>query len=130
MEAHNSTSGHSLLHWMRQEQTNMYVPVPISTTPLLNSTYHPLLVVTTSVRLVYQLGLHLQMGTSILMVTASGMAKVVDPAVATCCTFNNPPWFCKQLPQTTTDDMEVRICATHGITNEDMPVELIEIYVM
>ena len=28
---------------------------------------------------------------------------------STCCTFNNPPWFCKQLPQTTTDDMEVSV---------------------
>ena len=46
---------------------------------------------------------------------------------STCCTFNNPPWFCKQLPQTTTDDLEVRICASYE--EEDTPTELIEIYV-
>ena len=40
-----------------------------------------------------------------------------------------PPWFCKQLPQTTTDDIEVRICGDQGTANEDIPVELIEIYV-
>ena len=45
------------------------------------------------------------------------------------CTLNNPPWFCKQLPQVTTDDIEVRICGDSGHTNEDTPVELIELYV-
>ena len=29
---------------------------------------------------------------------------------STCCSFNNPPWFCKQLPQPTTDDIELRLC--------------------
>ena len=40
-----------------------------------------------------------------------------------------PPWFCKQLPQATTDDIEVRICGDEGIGNEDTPVELIEMYI-
>ena len=26
------------------------------------------------------------------------------------CTFNSPPWFCKQLSEPTTDDIELRIC--------------------
>ena len=30
---------------------------------------------------------------------------------STCCSFNNPPWFCKQLPQPTADDIELRLCA-------------------
>ena len=49
---------------------------------------------------------------------------------STCCEFNNPPWFCKTLPQPTTDDLEVRLCS-NGITGgrEDTPIELIEIYV-
>ena len=29
---------------------------------------------------------------------------------STCCEFNSPLWFCKQLPQPTTDDIELRIC--------------------
>ena len=29
---------------------------------------------------------------------------------STCCSFNNPPWFCKQLPDSTTDDIELRMC--------------------
>ena len=53
---------------------------------------------------------------------------------ASCCELSyppgaTPPWFCKQLPQTTTEDVEVRICGNQGIANEDTPVELIEIYV-
>ena len=49
---------------------------------------------------------------------------------STCCTFNNPPWFCKTLPQPTTEDIEVRICADEeSFANEDSPIELIELYV-
>ena len=40
-----------------------------------------------------------------------------------------PPWFCKQLPQATTDDIEVRICRDQDSADEDTPVKLIEIYV-
>ena len=47
----------------------------------------------------------------------------------TCCEFNNPPWFCKQLPQPTTDDIEVRLCGDESpSSNEDTPLELIELY--
>ena len=45
------------------------------------------------------------------------------------CTVNSPPWFCKELPQATTDDIEVRICGDEGRGNEDTPVELIELYI-
>lgn len=45
-----------------------------------------------------------------------------------CCSLNNPPWFLKQLPSTTTDDIEMRICR-RGKPNEDIPVEIIELYV-
>ena len=50
-----------------------------------------------------------------------------------CCELSYPPgvtapWFCKQLPQTTTDDIEARIC--HGFTFPgDTPVELVELYI-
>ena len=45
---------------------------------------------------------------------------------STCCSFNSPPWFCKQLPQPTTDDIEIRLCAD---SREDVPLERVEIYV-
>ena len=48
---------------------------------------------------------------------------------STCCSFNNPPWFCKQLPQPTTDDIELRLCADEHTGNEDNPIEIVEIYI-
>ena len=50
-------------------------------------------------------------------------------SVSTCCEFNNPPWFCKQLPQPTTDDIELRICGDEAASNEDTPIEHVEIYI-
>ena len=45
-----------------------------------------------------------------------------------CCDLNNPPWFRKQLPSATADDIEMRFCRTR-LVDEDTPVEVIEIYV-
>ena len=45
-----------------------------------------------------------------------------------CCTLNNPPWFRKQLPSATADDIEMRICRS-PTPDEDTPVEVIEIHV-
>ena len=49
-----------------------------------------------------------------------------------CCELSYPPgmtapWFCKQLPQTTTDDIEARICQDGR--GDDTPVELVELYI-
>ena len=46
-----------------------------------------------------------------------------------CCSFNNPPWFYKQLPQPTTDDLEMRVCRNEVVSNEDIALERVEIYV-
>ena len=46
-----------------------------------------------------------------------------------CCSFNNPPWFYKQLPQPTTDSIEMRVCRDQGIGDEDIAIESVEIYV-
>jgi hypothetical protein len=38
----------------------------------------------------------------------------------TCCSLNNPPWFLKQLPgSTTTGNIEMKICRDESSTNED-----------
>ena len=50
-------------------------------------------------------------------------------STSTCCQFNNPPWFTKNLPTATTDDIELRICTNSVPTNDDVPIELIELYV-
>ena len=53
---------------------------------------------------------------------------------SSCCELSYPPgvtvpWFCKQLPQAATNDLEVHICGDEGTSNEDTPVELIELYI-
>ena len=46
---------------------------------------------------------------------------------SSCCQFNSPPWFCKELPQPTTDDVEVQVCRHNSARN--IPLELIELYI-
>jgi len=48
---------------------------------------------------------------------------------STCCNFNSPPWFCKKLPQPTTDDIELRVCRDQYGGDEDIQISLIEIYI-
>ena len=54
-------------------------------------------------------------------------------ASADCCQFNNPPWFCKQLNETVSGEIEVRIITFVGdvsfIDTEDTPIALLELYV-
>ena len=46
---------------------------------------------------------------------------------STCCSFNSPPYFTKQLLRPTSDDIEARLCRWEG--NDDSPVEFMELYV-
>ena len=48
---------------------------------------------------------------------------------SSCCQFNSPPWFCKELPQPTTDDVEVRVCRYPAIHPRGIPFDLIKLYV-
>ena len=47
----------------------------------------------------------------------------------TCCSPPNLPWFCKELLEPTTDDLELRLCGDYVRTNEDTPIELVELYI-
>ncbi len=47
----------------------------------------------------------------------------------TCCSLNNPPWFFKQLESPTNSDIEMRVCVDEAVTEEDVLIEQIEIYV-
>ena len=66
-----------------------------------------------------------------------GLFLVDDPlwdgagcaSTSTCCSFNNPPWFHKQLPSATTDNIEMRVCRDEGRHNEDIAISNVEIYV-
>ena len=48
---------------------------------------------------------------------------------STCCSQHNPPYFTKQLPTPTTDDIEARICMYNSLQLENLAVELVELYV-
>ena len=48
---------------------------------------------------------------------------------SSCCSHNSPPWFCKTLPESTMDDLEVRICSDQGTQTDDIPFEILEIYI-
>ena len=50
-------------------------------------------------------------------------------STSTCCQLNNPPWFTKNLTNATTDDIELRICTSFLPRYDDVPLELIELYV-
>ena len=63
-------------------------------------------------------------------VTDSGMGSSACDSEGSCCEgTQSPRWFSVQLPAPTTDMIEVSICCDQGTTDEDTPVELIEIYV-
>ena len=50
-------------------------------------------------------------------------------ASSTCCKFNNPPWFCKDLQYHTTDNLELRLFALAFERGEDKLIDLMEIYI-
>ena len=41
----------------------------------------------------------------------------------------NSAWFCKELPQPTTDDIEFRVCTDQSRDDEDVYIEHVELYV-
>ena len=46
-----------------------------------------------------------------------------------CCAQAGMPWFCRTLPQEVSEDIEVRLCSDEGISNEEVYMELMEVYV-
>ena len=46
-----------------------------------------------------------------------------------CCSYNNPPWFYKQLPAPTSEPIELRVCLDQSTSNENIALEAINIYV-
>ena len=46
-----------------------------------------------------------------------------------CCDRPNLPWFHKPLGYCTTDSIEMRLCCDEGTNNEDVPFNLVEIYI-
>ena len=50
-------------------------------------------------------------------------------STSTCCSLHNPPYFTKTLNQTTTDDLELRMCLLDFGNSDNIAVELVELYV-
>ena len=48
---------------------------------------------------------------------------------APCCTHPNMPWFFKTLNETTTEDIQLRLCISQGLGNEETLLQLISLYV-
>lgn len=48
---------------------------------------------------------------------------------STCCEWQNPPWFCKSLPAPTRNSLEFRVCTDSDSDDEQLLIELIEIYI-
>ena len=46
-----------------------------------------------------------------------------------CCTSPNLPWFYKPLGNVSNNDIEVRSCVRYGVSNEDIPFDIMELYV-
>lgn len=50
------------------------------------------------------------------------------PSGNTCCSERNPPWFCTTVAATT-EDIEVRVCTDQARSDEDVLLEVVELYV-
>ena len=48
---------------------------------------------------------------------------------STCCSWNSPPWFRKELSPPTSDDIEMRLCSDEDESNENVYIRSIEMYV-
>ena len=64
----------------------------------------------------------------LLVVTLCGMDRAVRHLIIAAAS-TTPPWFYKQLPQPTTDAIQMRVCRNEDADNEDIAIEMIEIYV-
>ena len=56
--------------------------------------------------------------------------KSCDSSEAPCCTNSKMPWFYRILDDVIQKDIELRVCANGGVSNdEDVPLDIIELYV-
>ena len=46
-----------------------------------------------------------------------------------CNSRNGVPYFCRKLSQTTSEDLEIRVCANQDLGDEDIQIEAIELYI-
>ena len=88
-----------------------------------------LLAVTTTVRPVTMIILAVITLLFIPMIHALWDGQQCAGEEAPCCTHPNMPWFNKALSETTTEDIELRVCGNFGVANENTLLEVIELFV-
>ena len=88
--------------------------------------HHNTLEITTSVSLVAQYIWPSRPGFT--LATHSGMARGEQCEGQCCSNGTSPPWFSVELPNPTTDNVEVRIYGTDTSDKEDIPIKLLELY--
>ena len=103
---------HEVTHFPWSSCT-MSVPVPTSTT--VHPPSHPMLGVTTFVTLPVKVNFQIKFYPNDPLWDGQGCGRL-----NTCCSFNNPPWFMKELPSSTSDDIEMRLCADQSRGDEDI----------
>ena len=74
-------------------------------------------------------GFHHSTGVSSTYYTGDPLWDGAGCVSGSCCTFNSPPWFCKNLSTPTTDDIQLRLCLDEALNNEDVLFETVELYV-
>ena len=55
--------------------------------------------------------------------------KVCPGSEASCCTNSKMPWFYRVFDAKLQDDIELRVCGDQPYSNEDIPIDFIELYV-
>ena len=55
--------------------------------------------------------------------------KNCDDREVSCCTNSKLPWFYRVLNDITQEDIELRVCGNEAYSNEDVPLDIIELYV-
>ena len=116
-----STSGHMQLEYMKPLVDTMPVHV------LVDHLLQVLWALTTTVSREIVLIIIYPLST---LMTHCGMDKIVHGGLErTCCDPPNLPWFCKELPQSTTDNLELRICGDENLSNEDITIDLVQLYI-
>ncbi len=52
-----------------------------------------------------------------------------DPSEIRCCERDDIPWFCRDIGEPTVDDIEVRLCVDEATSNENVGIQLLELFV-
>ena len=118
-------SGHMLLDCLLNLIFVLPALVPAILVLLLR--FLPTLVMTTTVRLVTIC--KVQNLVSFRMIPCGMGSSVMVHEEAPCCIHPNIPWFTKTLGETTTEDIQLRLCVSRENADEETLLQLISLYV-